>query len=154
MVVPAQGTVGPHPAGRRVPPVAHCRLKAWQETVLVERQDGVKITRVDAESAHEGALAGKTRLSLLMQHHPEQTGRYGGFEAFRGTLDGAPGETVLRRKGTLDDEGVDAQVISVESTGTAGLDGRASAFDVGFVGEGPDELTLRDSRDAAKEEVA
>ena len=119
------------------------RLQDWQETVLFERADGVKVTRVDAQFAYEGDLAGDTRLSFLMQYHPDQTGRYSGFEAFGGTFRGAAAEAVLHHTGTFDGEGVDSHVASVERTGTGGLDGRSLSFDTRFTGEGPYELALR-----------
>ena len=67
------------------------RLRDWQETVLFERPDGVKVTRVDAEFSYEGDLAGDTRLSYLMQYYPDQTGRYSGWEELQGTFWERPG---------------------------------------------------------------
>jgi len=119
------------------------RLKDWQETVLFERPDGVKVTRVDAEFAYEGDLTGDTRLSYLMQYDPGQTGRYSGWEAFQGTYLGAPAEILLRHEGRFDPEGVDAHVVGLDGTGTGSLDRRKVGFDTRFTGEGPYELTLQ-----------
>lgn len=118
------------------------RLGDWQETVLFERPDGVKVTRVDAEFSYEGDLAGDTRLSYLMQYYPDQTGHYSGWEELQGTYLGTPGEILLHHEGTFDAEGVVARVASLDRTGTGSLDRRKLSFATRFTVEGPYELTL------------
>lgn len=118
------------------------RLMDWQESEVFERPDGVKVTRVDAAFAYEGDLTGDARLSYLMQYHPDQSGRYGGFETFEGTFRGAPAAVLFRHEGTFDPEGVDARVESVGRTGTGALSDRRLGFTARFTGEGPYELTL------------
>lgn len=118
------------------------RYADWKETTLFERPDGLKVTRVEAEFAYEGALEGSTKVGYIMQYFPDQTGFYDGWELFEGRFEGKPSTALLRHEGTFDPQGVDARVKSVPAAGTGGLETVKLHFTCRYEGHGPYEIQL------------
>jgi Protein of unknown function (DUF3224) len=118
------------------------RSQDWKETTLLERADGLKLTRVEAQFAYEGALDGTAKLGYIMQYFPDGTGAYDGWELFEGRFEGSPGTVLLRHEGTFDPQGVNANVTSVDQTGTGSLEQQRIGFQTRFEGNEVYELTL------------
>lgn len=114
----------------------------WKEETLIERPDGVKLTRVDAVFSYEGEFAGTTNVFYLMQYFADGTGSYDGWERFVGTLGGSPGEVMLRHEGRFDPKGVDVRVAFVDGTGTGSLAGKNARFTARFEDHGPYPVDL------------
>jgi hypothetical protein len=117
-------------------------MKDWKETVIQERADGFKTSRVEAAFAYEGELAGQATASYLLHYHPDGNGSYFGWEHFDGLFQGAPGAVVFRVEGSFDPKGVDARVVNESGSGRGGLKDMILEYDVRFEGEGPYPLTL------------
>jgi len=117
-------------------------LADWKESPLFERDDKVKVTRVDAEFNYEGELEGSAFLGYLMFYAADGTGTYSGWERFTGTFHGLPGEVILAHQGSFDAQAVRAKVSAVPGTGTGSLTGIGLGYEVRFEGHGPYPLTL------------
>jgi len=117
-------------------------MKDWKESATIERADGHKTSRVEAEFAYEGELSGPSKVSLLMHYHPDQTGTYIGWEHFEGTWQGKAATVVFRIDGSFDPKGVEARVSHEVGSGTGALDGLRLSYSIRFEGEGPYPFTL------------
>jgi len=114
----------------------------WKETMVFERTDGVKVTRVEAKFQYSGDLEGATTLAFLLSYRVDGTGTYAGWEQFSGTFRGRPGETVFAHHGVFDPKTVLAQVETVAGTGTGSLAEPTLRYTTAMVGHGPYPLTL------------
>lgn len=118
------------------------RLSDWKETVVFERPDGVKVTRVDAEFSYEGELAGSTTVAYLLQYYADGSGSYSGWERFSGSFREKQAEAVMAHSGTFTAEAVELSVSSVPGAGTGALEDVALSYSAQLKGPGPYDLAI------------
>ena len=116
---------------------ANYHMRDWKETTIFEQASGAKLTQVIAAFEYEGQLQGPTKLGLLLQYNPDQTGIYTGWELFEGAFSGQPAAITFRIQGTFDPKGVEAQANSVAGSGSGSLADHQLAYSVEFKGHGP-----------------
>ena len=108
---------------------AQFTIRQWNETNLIEREDGRKLTHAEVIYAYTGALEGESRVELLMFYGSDGNAVYSGFEWFIGSLEGKAGEFVSSRGlGVISDLGPGelAQRYLVRSDGK--IDGKPTPY--------------------------
>lgn len=111
------------------------RMLTWNEQTD-ETTDGLKLTRVRATMAYEGAIAGEGEVEFLMHSPDGLVTQFLGFERIAGTVEGRTGSVVVRHVGTFAEGTARSRWTVVPNSGRDGLTGLRGE---GSYGDGAEE---------------
>lgn len=121
---------------------ARFAIKSWDESTVVEGDDGSKLTRASVVKTLTGDIEGESRVEYVMTYRADGTAAFVGLERVVARIGGRSGTFVLQRTGTYENGVATESYSVVPDSGTGelvGLRGEGSTA-VGHGMEHPFEL--------------
>src|SRR5690606_1106020 len=121
---------------------ARFAIKSWDESTVVEGDDGSKLTRASVVKTLTGDIEGESRVEYVMTYPADGTAAFVGLERVVARIGGRSGTFVLQRTGTYENGVATESYSVVPDSGTGelvGLRGEGSTA-VGHGMEHPFEL--------------
>lgn len=92
-------------------------VTAWDETVLHDFGDGVRVVRVAVQQTYEGALQASAVGEYEMVYRDDGGAEFRGYQRVTGSLGGRDGEWVLQVDGRFDGRVTEGEIAAITGVG-------------------------------------